>query len=273
MNSPTEIQIERNDLLALSPRRIRELTRDGSWRGTSEGLARGYAQANLVILPKKYALDFILFCLRNPKPCPLVAVTDPGSSLVKDVAPGADLRSDLAQYCVYRDGRLIDEPHGVDSYWREDLVCFLIGCSYSFETALLNAGIPLRHQQENKIVSVYVTNLECVPAGQFHGPMAVSMRPIKHSQVARAVQVTSRFPATHGAPIHIGDPSLIGVDLNKAAFGTSRIDVHDDEVPVFWGCGCTPQAVALASKPDLMITHKAGYLFITDLLSEALAAF
>jgi uncharacterized protein YcsI (UPF0317 family) len=272
MNAGGTSSLSKRDVEHLSPGDLRALIRAGSFKGSSEGLAKAYAQANLVVLPKEYAFEFVLFCLRNPKPCPLVEVLDPGDPRVKLSARDADIRTDLSRYCVYRNGKLVDEPADITAYWRDDLVGFLIGCSYSFETALINAGIPLRHQQENKIVSLYVTNIQCNEAGRFHGPMVVSMRPVKHSQVVRAVQVTSRFPATHGAPIHIGDPAAIGVDLDDVALGSARIEVKADEVPVFWGCGCTPQTAALASKPELMITHKAGFLFVTDMLSEEIAA-
>lgn len=268
---PEAAQVTKADLEGLSPKEIRSIVREGHWTGGTEGLARGYAQANLIILPKEVALEFLIFCQRNPKPCPIVEVTDPGSPMVTQVAD-ADLRTDLPRYSVYKDGKLIDQPSDIVKYWRDDLVGFLIGCSYSFEEALLSAGIPLRHQEEDKIVSVYTTDVPCVPAGRFAGPMVVSMRPIKNHQLVRAIQVTSRFPATHGAPIHVGDPSLIGVDLNKTDFDTGVFELAEDDVPVFWGCGGTPQAVALASKIDFMITHKVGHLFITDKRSEAIAA-
>lgn len=263
--------VTKSELEGLSPRELREIIRQGRWSGGTEGLARGYAQANLIILPQEVALEFLIFCQRNPKPCPIVEVTDPGSPFVTQVAQ-ADLRTDLPRYSVYKDGKLVDQPTDVTAYWRDDLVGFLIGCSYSFEEAMLNAGIPLRHQQENKIVSVYTTNVDCVPCGRFAGPMVVSMRPVKRDQLVRAIQVTSRFPATHGAPVHVGDPSLIGVDLDKTDFETGVFDLAEDDVPVFWGCGGTPQAVALESKIDFMITHKIGHLFVTDKLSESIAA-
>lgn len=263
--------VTKQELEGLSPQELRAIFREGRWSGGTEGLARGYAQANLIILPKEVALEFLIFCQRNPQPCPIVEVTDPGSPMITQWAKG-DLRTDLPRYSVYKDGELVDQPTDITHYWRDDLVGFLIGCSYSFEQGLLNAGIPLRHQDENKIVSVYTTDVQCVPAGRFAGPMVVSMRPIKRDQLVRAVQVTSRFPATHGAPVHIGDPSLIGVDLGKTDFDTGVFELAEDEVPVFWGCGGTPQAVALQSKIDFMITHKIGHLFITDKLAEAVAA-
>lgn len=272
MTSDTiDSSVLREDISELSPSEIRAHIRAGRWKGTSEGLAKTFAQANLVIVREKHAFDFLLFCLRNPKPCPIVEVTDPGDPMLRISAKDADLRTDLPRYSVYENGKLTDEPHDITSYWRDDLVGFLIGCSYSFEQAMLNAGIPLRHVEENKIVSLYTTNVPCVPAGQFKGPMVVSMRPVKRDQVVRAVQVTSRFPSTHGAPVHIGDPQAIGVDLEKVAFGSHYIPPKADEVPLFWGCGCTPQAVALQSSIDFMITHKAGHLFLTDRLSEEVA--
>jgi len=264
-------QLQKEDLEGLTPKELREHIRAGQWTGGTEGLARGYAQANLVILPKEVALEFLIFCGRNPKPCPIVEVTDPGSAIVTQFA-NADLRTDLPRYSVYKDGELVDQPSDITKYWRDDLVCFLIGCSYSFEEALLNAGIPLRHQDENKIVSVYTTDVDCVPCGRFSGPMVVSMRPIKNEQLVRAVQVTSRFPATHGAPVQIGDPSAIGVDMEKTDFDTGVFEINESETPVFWGCGGTPQAVALNSNIDFMITHKIGHLFVTDKLSEEVAA-
>ena len=265
-------EISKDELLDLHPRDLRALARAGTWTGTTEGLATGYAQANLVIIPKEAAFDFLLFCMRNPKPCPIVEVTDPGSPMITQVAGNADLRTDLSRYSVYEKGELVAQPSDITEYWNDDLVGFLLGCSYSFETALLNANIPLRHQDENKIVSIYTTGVECTPAGRFSGPMVVSMRPIKHAQVVRAVQVTSRFPATHGAPVHIGDPSVIGVNLEEPGFQTDYVGPREGEVPVFWGCGCTPQAVALKSNIDFMITHKAGHMFVTDTLSEEIAA-
>ncbi|MFQ5692321.1 MAG: putative hydro-lyase [Nitrospinota bacterium] len=269
----TTAAVEKEDLAGLDPKEIRALIRAGRWTGGTEGLAKGYAQANLVVLPREAAFDFLLFCLRNPKPCPLVEVTDPGSPIVREVAPGADLRTDLPRYTVYEKGRRVAEVEDITAYWRDDLVGFLIGCSYSFENALLNAKIPLRHLEEDKIVSLYVTSVPCTPAGRFSGPLVVSMRPVRHDQVVRAVQVTSRFPATHGAPVHIGDPSVLGIrDLDDVCFDTGRVEVRPGEVPLFWACGCTPQAVALEAELDLMITHKAGHLFVTDKLSEEIAA-
>ncbi len=253
-----------------TPTEVRRLVRSGEWKGVTAGLAPGHVQANLVILPRDQAFDFLLFCQRNPKPCPLLEVLEPGRVEPTSMAPGADLRTDLPRYRVYRAGEP-EEVDDVQALWREDLVSFLLGCSFSFENALMNAGIPLRHVEEGKNVSMYVTSVETTPAGAFSGPLVVSMRPIQRSQIVRAVQVTSRFPSVHGAPVHIGDPSAIGVrDIATPDFGEPT-EIRDGEVPVFWACGVTPQAVALKCKPLFMITHSPGHMFVTDRRDEDLA--
>ena len=247
-----------------NPHEIRGLIRKGKLVRQSGGLASGYVQANLAVLPQSSAFDFLLFCQRNPKPCPLLEVIEPGGIEPALTTPGADIRTDAAGYRVYENGELTAEIDTLDGYWRDDLVSFLLGCSFSFEAAMVDAGIPLRHQEQGKNVAMYITNIPTAPAGVFSGPMVVSMRPIKREQVVRAVQVTSRFPATHGAPIHIGSPTDIGVhDLANPDFG-DPIDVLHGEDPVFWACGVTPQAVALNCKPPLMITYAPGKMFITD---------
>lgn len=259
------------DLSKMHPSEVRTLFRENKLVQPTAGIAKGYTQANLAILPKALAYDFLLFAQRNPKPCPVLDVTDVGSPVPRLVAPGADLRFDIPKYRVYVKGELVDEPTDLAKYWQDDLVAFLLGCSFTFESALLDVGIPVRHIEENRNVPMYITNVECLPAGSFHGPTVVSMRPIPHDKVVRAVQVTSRFPAVHGAPIHIGDPAAIGIDnINAPHFGDS-ITINPGEVPVFWACGCTPQAVAMTVKPDLMITHAPGHMFITDIKDEDLA--
>lgn len=256
----------------LSVQELRQAIRRGDFTSPTPGLAPGYAQANLAILPQKYAFDFLLFCLRNPKPCPVLDVTEPGSPIPRLAAPEADLRTDLPKYRIWEQGELKDEVTDITPYWREDLTAFLLGCSFTFEAALLGAGIPVRHIEENRNVPMYITNVQCIPAGMFHGPTVVSMRPIPPNQVVRAVQVTSRYPSVHGAPIHVGDPAVIGIaDINKPDLGDS-VTIKPGEVPVFWACGCTPQAVAMEAKPDFMITHSPGHMFITDLKNEELAA-
>lgn len=254
-----------------APKEVRERIRRGEWARPTAGCAPGYVQANLVILPRDLAYDFLLFTHRNPKPCPLLEVTDAGSPEPTRVAPGADLRTDLPKYRVYRHGVLAEQVTDLLPLWRDDLVAFLLGCSFTFEAALLKAEVPVRHLEEGRNVPMYITNLPCAPAGLFAGPLVVSMRPIPPEKVARAAAVTARFPAVHGAPIHVGAPEALGIrDLGRPDFG-DPVTVRPGEVPVFWACGVTPQAVAMAVKPPLMITHAPGYMFVTDLRDEALA--
>ncbi|MFQ5829117.1 MAG: putative hydro-lyase [Candidatus Methylomirabilia bacterium] len=253
------------------PREIRGDMRKGKYTGITAGLAPGYVQANLVILPKDSAYDFLLFCQRNPRPCPLIEVTDTGSPEPAGVAPGADLRTDLPKYRIYKDGALAGEVTEITPYWRDDLVGFLLGCSFTFEWALMDSGIPLRHIEQGRNVSMWRTSLACRPAGCFYGPMVVSMRPIATELVPKAVTVTARFPMAHGAPVHIGDPSAIGIaDVAKPEWGDPS-EFRPGEVAVFWACGVTPQAVALASKPPFVITHSPGHMFITDMPNHVLS--
>ncbi len=254
-----------------SPQVIRQLIREEKVLSPTSGMAEGYVQANLAIVPKNLAYDFLVFAHRNPKSCPILDITDVGQAEPKLMAPGADLRYDIPKYRIYKQGEMVDEVLNLDSYWRNDLVAFLIGCSFTFETALLKASIPVRHIEENCNVPMYITNIDCIPSGSFYGSMVVSMRPIPQNQVVRAVQVTSRFPAVHGAPIHIGDPEKIGIMIiNKPDFGDA-VPIKAGEVPVFWACGVTPQAVAMKSKPELMITHSPGHMFICDIHDDDLA--
>jgi uncharacterized protein YcsI (UPF0317 family) len=244
---------------------VRRQARAGELTGPTCGLALGYVQANLVVVPRELAFDFLLFCQRNPKPCPLLDVTEPGSPEPRLAAPGADLRTDLPRYRVYRNGALAEEPDNVRSHWREDLVAFLLGCSFTFESALLQAGLPVRHIEQGRNVPMYRTNLACVPAGTFRGPMTVSMRLLTPAQAVRAVQICSRFPRAHGAPIHFGEPAAIGIgDLDRPDFG-DPVEIRPGEIPVFWACGVTPQTVAMAARPPFLITHKPGHMFVTDL--------
>ena len=253
------------------PNEVRELIRNGQWDSYTKALTMGYTQANLVVLPREDAYDFLLFCQRNQRPCPVIEVTEVGSAEPAYSAPGADLRTDLPRYRVFRDGEIVDEPTDILEYWRDDLVAFLLGCSMTFEGALIDAGIPIRAIEQGVGTCDFVTSIECRPAGKFHGPMVVSMRPMTPQQAVRATQVTTRFSATHGAPVHIGDPSAIGItDINNPTFG-GGVDIYDGEVPVFWACGITPQTVALASKVEFMITHKPGHMFITDLRDAEVA--
>jgi uncharacterized protein YcsI (UPF0317 family) len=249
---------------------VRRLARSGEWKSPTSGLAPGYVQANLVCVPRDLAFDFLLFCRRNPRPCPLLDVTDPGDPEPKGVAPGADLRVDLPRYRVYRYGELIVECDDLTYWWRGDLVAFLLGCSFTFENALTQAGLPLRHVEQGRNVPMYVTSIECAPAGIFRGPMVVSMRPLTPQQAELAATICSRYPLAHGAPVHVGDPEKIGVrDLGRPDYGDA-VEIRPGEVPVFWACGVTPQAVAARARPPLLLTHAPGHMFLTDLLDSDL---
>lgn len=244
---------------------VRLACRRGELAGPTPGLAPGFVQANLVVLPKDWAFDFLLFCQRNPKPCPLLDVTEPGDPEPKTVAPGADLRTDLPAYRVWRHGELVAEPTDVREFWRDDLVAFAIGCSFTFENALVEAGVPVRHVEQGVNVPMYRTNVPCKPAGRFSGPMVVSMRPLTPAQAVRATTICAKYPLAHGAPVHFGDPAAIGVrDIAKPDFG-DPVEVRPGEVPVFWACGVTPQAAVMHAKPPFAITHKPGHMFLTDL--------
>ena len=248
----------------LSPAEVRRSIRSGEYTGQTSGLCPGYAQANLVVLPKEYAYDFLLFAQRNPKACPLLEVTDAGSRLLKEIAPGADLATDLPRYRIYENGVLTGEYTDVGRFWRDDLVSFLIGCSFSFEGDLLAADVPVRQIEEGKNVPMYDTNIPCASAGVFHGNMVVSMRPIPYELVPKAVQITASMPRVHGAPVHIGDPAAIGIeDLSRPDYGEA-VTVREGEVPVFWPCGVTPQNALLRSKPSFAITHAPGHMLISD---------
>lgn len=253
------------------PRLLRQEIREGRLTGVTAGLGQNYVQANLAVLPKAYAYDFLLFCQRNPRPCPLIEVTDVGSPEPIGVAPGADLRTDIGKYRIYRDGALTAEVTDIRAHWRDDFVAFLLGCSFTFEWALLEAGVRLWHVEHGKGVAMWQTSIACRPAGVFHGPMVVSMRPIRAADLSKTVTASARFPGAHGAPIHIGDPAAIGIaDIHRPDWGDVQ-PFEPGDVPVFWACGVTPQAVALATKLPLMITHSPGHMFITDLPNAALA--
>lgn len=250
---------------------LRLACREGTFTGQTPGLADGFAQANLVIVPERYAFDFLRFCQRNPKPCPVLDVTEPGNPAPPHVAPQADLRTDLPRYRVWQDGELAGEPTDIRDVWQDDYVSFLLGCSFTFEGALLRAGILVRHIEQGCNVPMYRTNVACEPAGPFHGPLVVSMRPLTPEQSIRAVQITSRYPAVHGAPVHWGDPERIGIaDLGAPDFG-DPVEIRAGEVPVFWACGVTPQCALMNARLPLAITHAPGCMFVTDVLDETLA--
>jgi uncharacterized protein YcsI (UPF0317 family) len=238
---------------------------------TTAGLANGYVQGNLAILPEKLAGAFHRFCQFNPKPCPIIGMSDVGDPRIPALGIDLDIRTDLPRYRVWRDGEVVEEPTDIMAHWRDDLVAFVIGCSYSFEEALLADGLPIRHIERKLRVPMYRTNIACTPAGPFAGPMVVSMRPFKPADAIRAVQVTSRFPAVHGAPVHLGHPHSIGIaDIDKPDYGDA-VPVADDELPVFWACGVTPQSVIQAAKLPFAITHSPGLMLVTDLLNKQLA--
>lgn len=254
------------------PRKIREIIRRGEWTNTMRGIGLGYTYANLVVLPRSEALEFLVFCQRNPKACPVLEVTEVGDPEPKITAPGADLRIDLVKYQVFRRGELTDEVSDIKSYWRDDSVAFLLGCSLGFEGALLANDIPIRQIEERRGPTIFKTNIPCKPAGKFRGPLVVGMRPMPVAKAIRAIQVTSRFPMSHGAPVHFGDPAQIGIqDILKPDWGVG-VTIKPGEVPVFWACGVTPQSVALEAKVEIMITHTPGYVFLTDLKDEYLTA-
>ncbi len=255
-----------------TPYRVRLAARSGALSSPTADLAPGHVQGNLVVLPRVLAEDFLLYCQRNPKPCPLLAVGEPGDPSLPGMGEDIDLRTDLPRYRVFRDGRLVDEVADVRSCWREDLVSFLIGCSFSFEQAMVEAGLPVRHVEQGCNVPMYRTNIPTAAAGPFRGPMVVSMRPLKAAQAIRAIQVTSRFPAVHGAPVHLGDARQIGIrDLASPDFGDA-VRIEADEIPVFWACGVTPQVAVAEARPDLCITHAPGYMLVTDLRNSQLAS-
>jgi uncharacterized protein YcsI (UPF0317 family) len=260
--------IEKSTARALEARATIRL---GAWTGHTSGLADGHVQGNVVILPELQANDFLRYCQRNPKPCPLLAVSEPGQAMLPSLGADIDIRTDVPRYRVWRDGVLTDQPTDISNLWRKDLVTFVIGCSFSFEEALLEAGIPLRHIAQQRNVAMYRSNMATAPAGVFKGPMVVSMRPLKAADAIRAIQITTRFPSVHGEPVHLGNPALIGItDLANPDYGDA-VDVMPDEIPVFWACGVTPQAAITQARPEFCITHAPGAMLITDLLNHHLA--
>jgi len=254
---------------AAEPRAFREEVRAGRFVGPTNAVCPGFLQCNLVVLPQgKYAYDFLLFCQRNPKACPLIEVCDVGSPVPTGIAPEADLRTDVPKYAIYRDGKLEKEVIDCTDYWPTNSVAFLIGCSFSFDGALMDAGVPLRCVEQGKNVAMYKTNLKCRPAGSLKGNMVVSMKPIPATQIAKEVEITNRFPHAHGGPVCIGRPDAIGItDLDNPHWGDA-VDFAPGDVPVFHACGVTPQSVLMDSKVPFAITHSAGYMFVTDMKSD-----
>jgi len=249
---------------------VRAATRTGHFVDHTSGLASEYVQVNLVILPEALATDFQRYCERNPRACPVLGISEPGSFALPALGHDIDLRTDVSRYAVWRDGVQIDAPIDLHAHWRDDLVTFALGCSFSFEHALLAEGIRLRHVDEGRNVAMYRTDRATEPSGVFRGPLVVSMRPMPAADAIRAVQITSRLPQVHGAPVHLGDPSLIGIrDLSRPDYGDA-VDVRPDEIPVFWACGVTPQAAIAAARPAFCITHAPGHMLVTDLLNRDL---
>lgn len=245
-----------------SPRAAREAFRDGLSVQTS-GFCHGYAQANLIIVPAAQAFDVLLFAQRNPKPCPLLGVLEAGET-EGALLPGGDIRTDLPRYTVYENGVKTGEPTDISDWWRDDFVTFIIGCSFTFEAALMTAGIRLAHIDQGVNVPMYKTSRRCAPAGAMDGPLVVSMRPIPADQVADAVRVTSRYPSVHGAPVHVGNPHELGIDdLQRPDFG-DPVTLPEGHIPVFWACGVTPQAAVMETRPAIAIGHAPGHMLITD---------
>jgi uncharacterized protein YcsI (UPF0317 family) len=257
-----------DDAKALTPAELRRRIRTGEWTSETVGLALGQMQANLAVVPVEDAFDFMRFCQRNPKPCPLIAVTDPGDYTSAFFAADADIRTDFPRYKVFADGAVTGTPYDVLDAWQSDSVAFLLGCSLTFESALLEAGVPLRHLEHDRKIPVYVSNIGCEPAGKFSGPMVVSMRAVPAHLVSKAAQITARYPWGHGGPVHVGDPAALGItDLDAVDFGEPPV-MEPGDVPMFWGCGITPQLAAERAKPRYMITHYPEHMLVSDRRSE-----
>jgi uncharacterized protein YcsI (UPF0317 family) len=253
----------------ITAKELRQLIRTREWTTPTSGSASGYLQANLVMLPAEEAFNFLLFCVRNPKPCPILDVLEPGQT-EPIIAPDADLRTDLPRYKIFENGEYKSDVEDVSDYFDADMVSFLLGCSFSFENAMVAAGLPIRNMEENKNVSMYITNKPCLPAGPFSAKLVVTMRPMTPEQAIRAVQVTTRFHLTHGAPVHLGDPHKIGIaDLDRPDFGDA-VTIKPDEIPVFWACGVTSQLAATSVPLARVITHAPGHMFVSDLRDEDL---
>ncbi|WP_293574212.1 putative hydro-lyase [Phaeobacter sp.] len=258
-----------SEAAGLSSGAIRKRIRIGAHDAPTAGLAAGKLQCNLAILPEVYALDFLRFCQRNPKPCPVVGVSDTGDPMLPTLGEDIDVRSDVARYRVFRDGQLTAEVTDISDLWNDQMVTIALGCSFTFETALVRAGIPVRHIETGGNVPMYRTSLDLEPAGDFAGQMVVSMRPIPEHQLDEAIAISAKFPQAHGAPIAYGDPAQIGItDLQRPDYG-DPVDIQPGEIPVFWACGVTPQNVLQAARPPICITHAPGYMLITDVAEDA----
>ncbi len=266
MNSQS---VSYSDLKSFSAEHVRAAIRSGSYEGHTAGLAAGKLQCNLAILPEEFALDFLRFCQRNPKPCPIVGVGDTGNPTLPTLGQDIDIRSDVSKYHVFRDGVLSDEVTDISDVWAGDLITVALGCSFTFENALLRNEIPVRHIETARNVPMYRSNIDLTPAGQFAGQMVVTMRPIPKTQVDQAREISARYPHAHGAPIAVGDPNKIGIaDLSQPDWGDA-VEVKAGEVPVYWACGVTPQNVLLDAKLPICITHSPGHMLISDVAEDA----
>jgi len=253
-----------------NPVEVRQAIRAGRHRRNTAGVARGYVQGNVCILPREYAEDFRAFCEANPKPCPLLAMSAPGDPRLPELGEDLDIRTDVPKYRIFTNGKQEGDVTDLRDLWRDDLVTFVLGCSFSFEEALMAAGLRLRYVEQGTNVPMYRTSVDTVPAGPFRGKLVVSMRPFKPADAIRAIEITSRYPRVHGAPVHIGRPDLIGIGDLAAPWAGDATEVREDELPVFWACGITPQSVVLDAKPSLCITHSPGHMLVTDLKNASL---
>ncbi len=247
---------------------IRKLARTGTFNSQTAGQAPDYLQGNVVILPLRYAGDFLQYCLNNPKPCPLIGLSDPGDPFIPSLGADLDIRSDIPSYRIYRQGRLAGQANDISDLWADDHVTFVLGCSFTFEEALMRAGFGVRHIEQGRNASMFKTNIQTIPGGIFEGPLVVTMRPFRASEIAEVYDICAQYPHAHGAPVYWGDPEAIGIiDLQSPDYGDA-LDMRDDEIPVFWACGVTPQAAIEAAKPDLCVTHTPGYMLVTDVPSR-----
>jgi len=252
----------------MTPNELRDLSARGEFDHHTAGYCEGHVQANMVALPQEYAKDFKQFCENNPKPCPLLEVVGPGEHRTRSLADNADLLNTIPKYLIWKDGCIYKEVAQISEYYSDDLVFFLLGCSFSFEQALASSGIRLRHIEMNKNVSMFNTDIPLKASGPFFGKMVVSMRPIYHDLVPRACLITGRYPDVHGEPVHIGYPEMIGIqNIKQADYGDS-VEIKLDEIPVFWACGVTPQNVLVEAKLPFAITHAPGFMFVGDMLNE-----
>lgn len=256
----------------ISPYELRQAIRRGDFTTNTSGYAQGFVQGNLAIMPKEWANEFLQFCQLNPKPCPIVGMSaSPGDYMINTLGKDIDIRTDIPKYRVYRDGQLTEEVADITSLWTDDMVAFILGCSFSFEEALIADGLEVRNITEGVNVPMYRTNIECQSAGRFSGTTVVSMRPMKPKDAIRAIQICTRFPSVHGAPLHFGDPAEIGIsDIATPDFGDA-VTINPGEVPVFWACGVTPQVAIEAARPPLCITHSPGHMLVSDVPNSRLA--